>query len=202
MAEPVATSFSQRFYDKLEPIKDSDPALNWPLKTFIIALGTMFQEIEDLVDEGPNGEVGWSSIVDIDRISDKGLAWIAQLIGVQPIIGMSAVDTRARIASTDGWSRGTREALYGAAQNLLTGTKEMIFVERDGGPYQLTVITRPSETPSSAAVLAALLAQKPAGIKLNYVVSAGITYLELRATRASYTAVLSNYATYTALRGF
>ena len=73
---------------------------------------------------------------------------------------------------------------------------------QNDGPYSLTVITRTAETPNSAAVLAALTAQKPAGILLTYATTTGNTYLEVRATQATYTAVKTTYATYTAMRGY
>ena len=70
------------------------------------------------------------------------------------------------------------------------------------GPYALTVITRTAETPSTAAVLAALLAQKPAGIILTYAATTGFTYLELRADQATYTSTRSYYTNYQNLRGY
>ena len=90
--------------------------------------------------------------------------------------------------------------------NALSGIAQTFYLDdvhlQNDGPYSLTVITRTAETPSSSAVQAALIAQKPAGLLLTYATTTGNTYLEVRATQATYTAVKTTYATYTAMRGY
>jgi hypothetical protein len=114
---------------------------------------------------------------------------------------------RQRIASTDGFQRGTVAALRGAAQATLTGAKTVLLRERDHDPadtpnyaYYLTVTTYTSQTPNPAATLAALLAQKPGGIVLTYHTLAGQDYLTLRTNHATYNDVRTTYASYDAVR--
>jgi hypothetical protein len=84
-----------------------------------------------------------------------------------------------------------------AAQLLLTGNKTVVVQERVGDAWHFSVRTRTGETPSSAAVLAALQAQKPAGLILDYATFTGILYQETTAAFASYTATQAAKATYT-----
>jgi hypothetical protein len=90
--------------------------------------------------------------------------------------------------------------------NGASGVAQTFYVDdvhfQQNGPYSLTVITRTAETPNSAAVQAALIAQKPAGILLTYATTTGNTYLELRASQSTYTTARSAYATYQAMRGY
>jgi len=202
MPAPTLIPFAQRIYDRMLPLQNDEPNNNWALANYLNAIATAYDDVEILADVGPAGQVGWSIIVDINRVPDAGLPWLGQFIGVVLPPGLTAAQQRSAIQTAYGWRRGTPAALTAAIAPLLTGNKTVIFKERDGDPYTLTVITRSSETPNSAAVLAALTSQKPAGIILNYLTSTGFTYLELRATQATYTTTRTNYATYTALRGF
>jgi hypothetical protein len=193
-------SFAERVIDAVYPLRQGSADLD----TFVHAIcDNLFQEIEDLASDGDNGETGWSVVVDLNRIPDKGLDYIAQFVGVQLPPGITAADKRARIARTDGWLRGSKGAIQGAPLPYLTGAKTVILRERDVAaapndpPYGLTVITRTSETPNSAQVLAALLAQKPAGILLNYVVLAGQDYQILfNGGATTYQNVFTTYLTY------
>lgn len=82
-----------------------------------------------------------------------------------------------------------------------------MFRERDGAAvgypgtpdyaYCLTVITYTSETPDPAATHAALLTQKPGGIRLNYLTADGQDYTSLKTNNATYQVVLDSYLTYT-----
>jgi hypothetical protein len=202
MPAPTLIPFAQRLYDRLLPLQNDEANNNYALAYFLNAIATAYDDVEILADVGPAGQTGWSILVDINRIPDAGLPWLGQFIGVQLIPGLTAAQQRYAIQHAYGWNRGTPAALTAAIAPLLTGNKTVIFKERDGDPYTLTVITRTAETPSSSAVLAALLSQKPGGIILNYLTSTGFTYLELRATQATYTTTRTNFATYTALRGF
>lgn len=199
-------SFGERLYGQLEPVAKRDEELGWHLLILCGAAGAMFQEIEDYARD-TDESVGWSSVVDLERAPDKFLPWLAQLVGVRttpPLAGETAVAhsarMRDRIALTDGFKRGTRAAMIGAAQQHLTGTKYVLLNERNGSAYQLGVITQLSETPDTAATLRALNASKPAGIILNYTTVSGNSYLAIRAAFNTYTLAHADYADYTAMR--
>jgi hypothetical protein len=62
--------------------------------------------------------------------------------------------------------------MQAAVAATLTGSQSVSVLERVGGdPYALTVVVRTSETPDSAATLAAAMTQKPIGLILTLVVS-------------------------------
>src|SRR5437764_7240325 len=123
----------------------------------------MYQLVEDLVRDTLDGP-GWSALVDLDRCPDVALPWLAQLVGVRLLPGSTPDEQRARIASTDGFRRGTRDAMIAAARATLTGAGTVILRERDGDPvaepidyaYRLTAITYADETPDASATEQAL----------------------------------------------
>lgn len=210
MPQPVLGSFAQGLYDAIAPLAYDDKNNGWALALYCNAIGEMFQEIEDYARDSvdANGRVipGWSSIVDVNRAPSAGLAWLAQLVGVTLDQRLSDADQRAQIRNVGGWDRGSLASIAGAPLPYLTGTKTVIIRERDPGAcaaqpaYGLTVITKTSETPNSAAVLAALLAQKPAGLVLNYVVLAGNDYtLVYNGGATTYANIFSTYTTYQGL---
>lgn len=164
-------SFAALLYDALAPLAAWDEGAGWALAHYCAAIGAMFQPVEDIARDTPDGS-GWSAVLDLERSPDSWLPWLAQFVGVTTIPGSTPAATRQRIASTDGFRRGTPAALEGAAAATLTGNKIVIFRERDQSaadpPYALEVVTLTGETPNPAATQAAILAQKPGGIVLTY----------------------------------
>ncbi len=199
-------TFAARLYALLEPLAQLDADAGWSLLILCNAIGAMFQEVEDWVRDTPAGP-GWSLLLDLTRCPDEALGWLAQFVGVRLLPGMSADDQRAFIASTDGWRRGTRASMIGAAQSTLTGAQTVVFRERDHDPsdspdyaYYLTAYTYTDQTPDSAATLRALLAQKPGGIVLTYTVADGQDYALLKSSVATYAIVKSTYSDYLAVK--
>lgn len=84
---------------------------------------------------------------------------------------------------------------------LLTGNKTIFFEERSTSAYTITVITRTTETPDSDAVLRALMTQKPAGIILTYVTTAGRTFAETTALGHTFATSLTTWPTFNNRRG-
>lgn len=141
-----AGSFAERVYDELSPLARDDAAHDWALLIYLGGLGQMFQEIEDLSRDTDAG-VGWSPLLDLNRVPDKALPWLAQFVGVQIPSGLTAQQQRDRIAATDGWKRGSVGAIVGAVQQYLTGAKQVLLYERDTSAYHFEIRTRESETP-------------------------------------------------------
>lgn len=197
---PALDSFAANLYAGMEPLAWLDGSVGYALAHFCAAQGVMFQVVEDLARDTPEGP-GWSVVIDLDRCPDEWLPWLAQFVGVTVIPGSTPADMRVRIASTDGFKRGTPAALEAAAQATLTGSQVVYFRERDplaaDPPYSLEVVTRISETPDPAATLAALIAQKPGGLVLTYRQVAGWDYAEMTATGPDpYSALGPIYPTY------
>lgn len=196
MTLPFETGrIASRVYDLLAPLTANDGATGFSLLVYASALSLPYEEVAELAETGDNEEEGWSSIVDIDRIPDKGLPWLAQLLGIT-LQSPDPTIQRGEIRGTLGWNRGTVPALRTAAQLYLTGSKWFFLAERDSSPYHLTVITKTSETPDESKVLAALIAQKPAGLILDYYTLDGQTYQNLYENMDDYEVVFTTYADY------
>lgn len=184
MAAPELEGFAADLYERLAPWSHADADNGYALALLCQAVGAQWDEIEAVVRTGGDGTIGWVRIMDPDVTPSFALEWLAQWAGVTTLRGISDADQRTRVRSTDGVHRGTRDALIAAAQAHLTGTKLVVLVERDSSPYHFTVATRSSETPDSDAAEAALLAQKPAGLVMDYASVDGEIWPEAAATWA------------------
>jgi hypothetical protein len=213
MSEPpvelTPDTFAARLYAMLAPLAADDAYNAWALLTYVNALGVMYQLVEDWVRDSESAP-GWSLLLDIDRCPPEALPWLAQLTGVRiPARVTDPVEQRQWILSTDGFKRGTVAALLGAARSTLTGEQRLVFRERDGAAhgyasspdyaYVLTVYSYHAETPDPTATLNALLAQKPAAIKLYYSAVTRQDYQLVHDTYASYAAVHAAFIDYAAL---
>lgn len=203
--ELLPETFAARLYGMLAPLAQHDDQAGFSLLILANAIGTMYQLVEDLVRDTPEGP-GWSMLVDLDRCPDDALPWLAQFVGVRLLPGSNPSEQRARIASTDGFRRGTVAALVGAAASTLTGERHVVFRERDHDPsdtpdyaYYLTVRTYEAETPDPAATELALLAQKPGALVLDYGVAVGQSYDVVRLTYATYADVHAAFDSYGAI---
>lgn len=187
-------AFADRLKAELLPVLSNDLAI------YAEALSEAFREVDDLVRDTDIG-VGWSALVDLTRAPSYALPWIAQIVGATTIEGLSDADQRIRIASRSNQVRGTKQAFIDAAKLHLTGTKTILFRERDGGdPYALRIVSYTSETPNPAQTLADLLAQKPAGIILTHQVLAGQDWLAVRTNYATWADVKAHYATWNGVK--
>lgn len=197
MAAPDLDSFAERTYDEVEPMRALDAFNGYALAHYLAAIGTLFQEIEDYAADGPNGEVGWSGILDLDRSPDKGLDWLGQFVGVLPRGGLTSAEHRQRIVNHEQWDRGTPQAMIKAIKLHLTGQQRVVLYERDTSAYHLSIVTYTSETPvDTAPILLEIKQQKPAGIIVNYSVSTGQDYLNVFVSYANYQTVLTTFASY------
>jgi hypothetical protein len=202
-------TFAARLYAMLAPLAQQDPtAGGWSLLILHNAIGTMYQLVEDWVRDTPDGP-GWSLLMDAERCPPEALPWLGQFAGVRIPAGVTDdAERRAWVESTDGFNRGTRDALIGAAKATLTGAQRLIFRERDGAAYgagspdyayYLTVYSYATETPNPTATLNALLAQKPGGIVLHYQAATMQDYQNVKDTNATYAVVHSTFKDYAAL---
>ncbi len=197
-ADLTPESFADQLYWALGPLAGQDPAYDWALLILCNAIGVMFQEVEDLARDTPDGP-GWSPLLDLSRCPEEALPWLSQFVGVRLQPDDSDAEDRARIAATDGWRRGTPAALIASAQATLTGNQVVNLYERQGDPYALLVQTLTYETPDQAATLAAILAQKPGGLVLTYAAIPGQTYTSFKSGNATYAVAKGKYATYRGL---
>ena len=205
-AELTPEAFAERLYDALEPLARYDDENGWSLLILVNAIGTMFELVEELVRDTAAGP-GWSLLMDVNRCPELALPWLGQFVGVRVLHGSSAEEMRARIISTDGFRRGTRAAMVGAAKATLTGPRTVVLRERDHDPadtpdyaYYLTAITYVADTPDAAATELALLSQKPAGIVLEHRVVVGQDWQAVRTNNATWQVVENTYPTWATVK--
>lgn len=174
MPAPTYTSAGEVLADRLSPWTSQDSDRGYGAAWLIHALGLQLEDVYAF------SELGWDDADDPDQAPEWYLPHLAMKAGVRLIPdGLTVEQKRLRVRSTDGARRGTPEAIRGAAQVHLTGDRKVILLEREGGAYDLTVITYTDETPDEAMVEQALLEQKPAGLTLTYLVVDGWTVGQL-----------------------
>jgi hypothetical protein len=138
-----------------------------------------------------------SALGDPDQADLAWLPWLAQLIGAKLNPYASENEQRDTIRyATSGYRAGTRTAIADAAKSALTGTKYAQILPHQkpsggvliaGTAWDITIVTRTSETPNPSAVLGAVSRKgvKPAGAVLWH-----------QAYEASWTAVGAEFPTW------
>lgn len=201
--EPAHTSFGERLRERTQPLAPDDAANGFAHAYLCEAFSRMFREVQEVFD--PDDPLPpFAPLLDPQLCPEWALPWLAQWVGTKLPDGVSPADARVIIADVAGFRRGTPAALRAAAQFYLTGTKTVYFRERDQDgadpPYTLQIVTLISETPNPDAVLAALTAQKPGGIILNYGQVETWDYQEMTnrgmTQRWTYSSLPPLYATY------
>jgi hypothetical protein len=200
---PIVSPIAEELYSRLGPWAEEDTARGvaedeWDLLILCEACIGKLQGVEDVIrDQGD--APGWSQIMDVDRTPNEWLAWTAQLVGVQLRAGLGATEQRLWVKGTGGFRRGSPGALIDAGKQYLSGTKTVFLTERSGSAYQLVYSVYATEAPNHAALEAAVIAVKPAGIVITFAYIAGGDYATLLGTHATYAEVMTDFATYAAV---
>lgn len=103
-----------------------------------------------------------SDLVDPFAAEAAWLPWLAQLVGVRLNLANPVLARRLAIANAaGGWRKGSRDAIAAAAGTVLTGSAYVsVTVDPATDPHKLTITTIAAETPSPAAVIAAIYAAR------------------------------------------
>lgn len=197
---------AESLYASLGVWADNDgETTGWHLLHFCEALvgASQLQDIDDVVRDTDTGS-GWSSVVDLNRTPDSYLDWLAQFVGVVIAPGSTAAAKRTLMATRPAQLRGRPEVITAAVTAVLTGTQRVTLTERDTSAYHFDVKTWHTQTPSPAAVVAAVTAVKPAGLQFTHTiivspsyatiegaVGAGRTYADRKARFPTYQDVLN-----------
>jgi hypothetical protein len=164
----------------------------------------MIQPVDDIAKDGPNGEPGWSQVLDINRADDAWLMWLGQWAGYI-VPAQAATETeaawsvreRGKIVHAAAHHRATVAHLVEAIQDHLNDPKQVIIQERVGDAHTINVYVFNSQIATSAArVEAAARAQKAAGLIMNFTVLTGANYTLLQASNTSYTIMSGKHANY------
>ena len=196
MSAPVHSPQGARLRERTQPLAPADEQHDYAHAHLCEALGKPLEQVGQVFD--PDGDVPpLAPILDVDLCPAWALPWLGQIVGVQLPQGVDETTARELIRNVAGFQRGTPAALRAAAGLYLSGSKTVYFRERDeGDAYRLEVITRTAETPDPAAVLAALLAQKPGGIVLAHRTIDTWDYQEMTRRGGSYAQQTNAYASY------
>jgi hypothetical protein len=186
-------SVAADIYEGLGPHREDD--VSGELEDFVAALAGPLEALNSILSE-TDTHIPWEVALDVDEAPQEVLPWLAQWVGVRPVKGQPTEDLRGAIRTPDGFARGSLSALLAKAQRTLTGTQRLIVRERTPGPYNLYVRSLVTETPDSAATLAALISQKPAGIVLDYAAAAGMTYIDVAAEWSTFADLEAEGMTY------
>jgi hypothetical protein len=167
--------FTQRLLTAMEPW------LNDSLSAYLIAIGAMWQPIDDIiedvgVDGDPDYRPGYGVLYDIDACPTADLPYLGQIVGVEVPTGADDPTSRQVIRAEAGRSRGTVAAIESAAKRWLAGSQNVVLLERqdiNGTPdaYELVIHVQDDEVIDADALRAAIEAVKPAGIQINNVVN-------------------------------
>jgi len=109
------------------------------LNHYVGGIGELFQEIEDYA-ANTETDVGWSPLLDVDRIPTKGLDWLAQFVGVQLDHDATDDDLRQQIRGHDRWGRGTALSIIGEASHWVPEGSQLYMSERNSNPWHVTFI--------------------------------------------------------------
>lgn len=192
---PIGGRVAEELYASIQPVTYADEGYNWPLWKLCISIGTMMQDIDDLIRDP-----GWYDLLNLPTTPDEALAYLAQYVGVVLPKDVTPAQARTLIQERSGFRRGSIPALRTAAQLFLVGSKTVNIYERDSSAYHLTVNTFASETPDAELVRAALMSQKAAGLVLNYSTTVGETWLQLRTSKTIWQTVKDDYTNWEEVR--
>lgn len=196
-----AGSLAEAVYAQIEPLQNAEEDNNYALLIFLGALGQMLQDLDYLAHAPDADSPVWFNLLDLDAIPDAALPWLGQFVGIRVNTAFTAAAQRQQIRNHQTWTRGSIAAIQAAIRPTLTGTQTITITERFGGnAYAIKVQTATTETPVPAATLAAIIAAKPAGLVLTFVVGTltltGLTYGDLYNANITYGQLAAEYETY------
>lgn len=187
---PVApfnvSSTTLDWWNQMGPWRDADNASGiagngYPLLTFLDAIGSQYDVTEQYTRDDAT-HTGWGQLFDVNTCPTFALHWLAQFAGVVFPIGSTDAQMRELILSQSNTQRGTAATLIATLKFFLTGTQYVKLYERYPDPYSFKIICEASQMPGGAGgatallAYAALVAAKPAGLLMSFIVQSGLTW--------------------------
>jgi hypothetical protein len=200
----IPTSVSEILFDMLAPYAYADTENDDALFELCQGIGAMFNDFgvarDELMEVGEDVyriAPGFSQIIDIDRVPESYLDWLAQFVGVRilPSITLLA-EKKAYVQGTPSQLRGGPDAMVDAVKRTLTGTKTVFMIERQGSAWRLAVTTLSSETPDPSLTAYVAGLQKPAGVIMTVSQITGGNYAALLGTHTDYNDVTASFTDY------
>lgn len=164
-------TYSDALFERLPSLFINDEEEGGFGKYLCKAAMSMLQRL-DVIVQDTDTHPGWGIILDPLVCPEAWLPYCAMIYGIELPAGLTVQQQREYINAPPQEARGTVAAMEANAKRTLTGKKELFVIEQlEGHAYRMQVTSLTSETPSEALTKAALLAQKPAGVKLEYFVT-------------------------------
>ena len=186
--------FADRLYEQLEPFHQGDVNLN--LWVLCDGIGAMFETVEALTADRDDGLAGYANLLDVNNCDTDKLNYLGQFVGVRLRPDYDDAQQRAWIQERRISKRGRPASIVQAVKETLTGTQYCQLTERIGTAWHFTVITKPSETPSTTATDNAIKSQKPGPDTYTFTQTEYPTYGWVRDTYTSWAALQAAYPTY------
>lgn len=195
---PALGDLTDEVYASVEPLDPQAELTAFSLYIYVGAIVSMYQQAADYGRDS-NGRPGWSVLMDIDTCPDEALPWLAQFVGVD-ITGLDPADARAKMIDQPNRRRGTPGRLSEAIADTLTGTRTVTILERNNGtgvdaPFEITVLTNPTETPNRALTVSVAEQEKFATLIL-YMHGLRQAWARVKTDNATWQIVKNTYATW------
>ena len=176
-------------YDAMGFHQEDDPASGYQLRDAIEALCAPYQPVYSLVREREDQPAPFALALDPDHTPTQWLSYLAQWVGAVPTPDMDEAQLRAEIKQPTAWRRGELASIKLAAQKTLSGTKRVIVRSRTPEVGHHFIRTLASETPEPARTETVLRANVPAWEILDYEAMVGVTWEDIAASYADWSAV-------------
>jgi hypothetical protein len=164
-------SLADEVLEQLAPLTRAFPDPAGTLDAVVRAL-TGPAEVVATAARATETRAAWSAVRDPDDCPPSWLDWLGQHAGEFFEPGVTEDQKRQQIRDTPHIHRGQIATLIAQVEPTLVGQRSVRVIPRAGGnPWNLTVLTRTSETPDPAASEAAARFRKAAGVKLTFLVS-------------------------------
>jgi hypothetical protein len=131
---PTTSAFADDIYAQMAPVADQDVANGSALKRYLRAGALMFDQVNGYIRDLPDGTPGWAVLANPMAAPAETLDWLSQISGTKLDVGMKTPDKRLRIKNAPARSRGTRNAIIAAVQNLLTAGSDKFVAVHEYDP--------------------------------------------------------------------
>lgn len=202
VSNPPYSPLGERLRERTQPLAPDDQLYNYAHAKLCEGMMLPFAQLAELVDP-PDPYIPWEPLLNVDLCPYWALPWLGQVVGVRVPKTLSEADMRMMIKSLGSFARGSPGAIEAAAGFGLTGTKTVLFRERDAGDaYRLEIVVLERECADIALVRSLVLSQKPGGIVVDVHTIVGWDYQQMKTAFVGkvYSDVKTTYPTYDDLK--
>lgn len=197
-----------QIYEQMEPLVETFGDPGGHLRIFCRASGRIHAPLYSIMRDGPNGEPGWSQVLDNKRLAPQWLPWSSQLIGYRAPVYRISDDASAylgrqtlRMKKYSSHVRGGTDALRDIVKDNLWGKRRVIILERAGNQAnQIRVYVYQDDIMAGMTtddLEGIARAQKATGLIMEFVALTGDNnYQLLQAHNANYAVLKAKHPNY------